>query len=148
MLINICPSHLEYFYNISTYPSVPLTRILCPSLMSLVAFSTPTTAGKPYSRAITAPCVINPPTSVTRPFIDTNNGVQLGSVKVVTNISPSSIFASAILKITRALPSIVPEETARPAIASSGRSSCLYLPKMISPSDVITRGGFSFSDNL
>jgi hypothetical protein len=45
-----------------------------------VAFSTPTTAGKPYSRAITAPWVIRPPTSVTSPVIATNRGVQLGSV--------------------------------------------------------------------
>lgn len=55
-------------YRISIYPPVPFTRILCPSLISLVAFSTPTTAGKPYSRAITAPWVIRPPTSVTRPL--------------------------------------------------------------------------------
>jgi hypothetical protein len=37
------------------YPSVPLTRTRCPSRISRVACSTPTTAGKPYSRAITAP---------------------------------------------------------------------------------------------
>ena len=37
----------------------------------LVAFSTPTAAGKPYSRAMTAPWVISPPTSVTRLLIDT-----------------------------------------------------------------------------
>src|ERR1700676_209534 len=83
-------------YSISTYPSVPFTRILCPSLISLVAFSTPTTAGKPYSRAITAPWVISPPTSVTSPFMDTNNGVQLGSVNEVTNISPSYRSASSM----------------------------------------------------
>jgi NAD(P)-dependent dehydrogenase (short-subunit alcohol dehydrogenase family) len=65
---------------ISTYPSVPCTRIRCPSRISWVACSTPTTAGKPYSRAITAPWVIRPPTSVTRPLIATNRGVQLGSV--------------------------------------------------------------------
>src|SRR3989441_4115610 len=65
---------------ISTYPSVPFTRIRCPSRISRVACSTPTTAGKPYSRAITAPWVIRPPTSVTRPLIATNRGVQLGSV--------------------------------------------------------------------
>jgi hypothetical protein len=45
---------------ISTYPSVP--------------------CGKPYSRAITAPWVIRPPTSVTRPVIATNSGVQLVGV--------------------------------------------------------------------
>ena len=55
---------LNYLYNISTNPSVPFTRILCPSLISLVAFFTPTTAGKPYSRAITAPWVISPPTTI------------------------------------------------------------------------------------
>jgi hypothetical protein len=31
-------------YKISTYSSVPCTRICCPSFISLVAFSTPTTA--------------------------------------------------------------------------------------------------------
>ena len=40
----------------------------------------PTTAGKPYSRAITAPWVIKPPTCVTRPLMVTNTGDQLGSV--------------------------------------------------------------------
>ncbi len=65
---------------ISTYPSVPCTRIRCQSWISRVACSTPTTAGRPYSRAITAPWVIRPPTSVTRPVIATNRGDQLGSV--------------------------------------------------------------------
>jgi hypothetical protein len=47
---------VSYGYGrISTYPSVPFTRIRCPSRIRRVAFSTPTTAGKPYSRAITAP---------------------------------------------------------------------------------------------
>ncbi|MNP45983.1 hypothetical protein D3C76_1399510 [compost metagenome] len=114
----------------------------------MVAFSTPTTAGKPYSRAITAPWVMSPPTSVTRPFTDTNNGVQLGSVNKVTNISPFSRSASSMFKMTRARPSITPAETAKPTIASVGRFSRLYLPAMISPSDVITRGGVSFSNNL
>ncbi len=40
---------------ISTYPSVPCTRIRCPSGISRVASTTLTTAGNPYSRAITAP---------------------------------------------------------------------------------------------
>jgi hypothetical protein len=40
---------------ISTYPSVPCTRIRCLSEISRVTSTTPTTAGKPYSRAITAP---------------------------------------------------------------------------------------------
>jgi hypothetical protein len=65
---------------ISTYPPVPCTRIRCPSRISRVACCTPTTAGRPYSRAITAPWVIRPPTSVTRPVIPTNRGDQLGSV--------------------------------------------------------------------
>ncbi len=45
------------------YPSVSCTRIRCPSRISRVARSTPTTAGRPYSRAITAPWVTRPPTS-------------------------------------------------------------------------------------
>src|ERR1700722_14549674 len=81
---------LYFSARISTYPSVPCTRIRCPSLISLVAFSTPTTGGKPYSPAIAAPRVISPPTSATRPLMETNNGVQLGSVNQVTRISPSS----------------------------------------------------------
>lgn len=83
-------------------------------IVSLVAFTIPTTAGSPYSRAITAPWVISPPTSVTRPFMDTNNGVQLGSVKEVTTISPSYKSASFKIKMTLARPSITPEETGRP----------------------------------
>ena len=61
-------------------PWVPSTRICCRSWISCVACSTPTTAGRPYSRAITAPRVISPPTSVTRPVIATNKGDQVGSV--------------------------------------------------------------------
>ena len=80
--------------------------------------------------------------------MDTNNGVQLGSVKEVTNISPSSKSASSRFKMTRARPSITPEETGSPTIAPAGRFSRLYSPAMISPSDVITRGGVSFLYNL
>jgi hypothetical protein len=137
--IAIAPSTVFLHYRISTYPSVPCTRIRCPSLISLVAFSTPTTAGKPYSRAMTAPWVLSPPTSVTRPLMDTNNGVQLGSVKEVTKISPSSRTASSRFKMTRARPSITPDETGRPTMASAGRFSRLYSPATISPSEVMTR---------
>lgn len=80
--------------------------------------------------------------------MDTNNGVQLGSVNQVTNISPSSRLASSMFKMTRARPSITPDEAGKPAIASTGRFSRLYSPAMISPSDVITRGEVSFSYNL
>ena len=48
--------------------------------------------------------------------MNTNNGVQLGSVKDVTNISPASRSASSMFKMTRARPSIIPEETGRPTI--------------------------------
>src|SRR5579884_494967 len=51
----VFPGHAS---RISTYPFVPFTRILCPSFISLVAFSTLTTAGRPYSLATTAPWVI------------------------------------------------------------------------------------------
>ncbi len=63
---------------ISTYPAEPCTRIRSPSLMRCVARSTATTAGMPYSRAITAPWVICPPTSVTKPPIATNSGSPTG----------------------------------------------------------------------
>ncbi len=76
--------------------------------------------------------------------MDTNNGVQLGSVKEVTNISPSSRSAFSMFKMTRARPSITPEETGKPTIAWDGRFSRLYAPVTISPSDVMTRGGVSF----
>src|ERR1039458_9113193 len=72
---------------ISRSPSVPCTGTRSPSRSSRGACSTPTTAGKPYSRAITAPWVIRPPTSVTRPLIATNTGVQLGSVQAVASMS-------------------------------------------------------------
>ena len=42
------------YSRISTYLSVPCTRMRCPSWISRVAFSMPTTAGRPYSRAITS----------------------------------------------------------------------------------------------
>jgi hypothetical protein len=128
---------------ISTYPSVPWTRIRCPSRISRVAFSTPTPAGKPYSRAITAPWVIRPPTSVTSPVIATNSGVQLGSVKAVTRMSPASRSASAMSRMTRARPSMVPAETGKPTRAPAGTSSRRYAPATASPSDVSTRGGVS-----
>jgi hypothetical protein len=62
------------------------------SLISFVAFSAPTMAGKPYSGAITTPCVIKPPTSVIFSFMDTNNDVYLGFVNVSTIITFSSIL--------------------------------------------------------
>src|SRR5712691_5342038 len=77
------------------YPSVPFTRIRWPSEISWVACSTPTTAGRPYSLAITAPWVIRPPTSVTKPSIATNAGVQLGSVCAVSRIRPERILSLA-----------------------------------------------------
>ena len=67
-----------------------------PIRISRLACSTPTTAGKPYSRAITAPWVIRPPTSVTRPAMATNKGDQLGSVYAVTRMSPASRSACAM----------------------------------------------------
>jgi len=67
-----------FSYRISIYPSVRFTLIFCLSFISFVTFSTPTTAGRPYSRVITAPWDIAPPTSVTSPAIVTKTGVQLG----------------------------------------------------------------------
>jgi hypothetical protein len=73
-------NNYEEKWEVASDCAASCTRIRCPSRISRVACSTPTTAGKPYSRAITAPWVIRPPTSVTRPLIATNRGVQLGSV--------------------------------------------------------------------
>lgn len=67
--------------------------MVSPSLISAVAQTTPTTACNPYSRVITEPWVIMPPTSVTSAAIDTNTGVQLGSVNRVTRVSPFSMRA-------------------------------------------------------
>ena len=66
----------------------------------------------------------------------------------MTDISPFSKIASSMFKITRALPSITPEETDRPAIAFAGRFSRLYSPAIILSSDVITLGGVSFHEPL
>ena len=84
-----------------------------------------------------------PPTSVTRPRIATNTGVQLGSVYAVTRISPVSRSASAMSRITRARPSTVPADTGRPTSAPAGTASRRYVPATASPSDVSTRGGVS-----
>src|SRR5437588_4903924 len=135
-------------FKYSTYPSVPLTRIRCRSRITRVACSTPTTAGKPYSRAITAPWVIRPPTSVTRPVIATNRGDQLGSVCAVTRMSPGSRSASAMSRMTRARPSTGSAETGKPTSAPVGKSSRRYAPATSSPSDVSTRGGVSASYDL
>jgi hypothetical protein len=62
----------------------------------------------------------------------------------VTKISPSSRTASSRFKMTRARPSITPDETGRPTMASAGRFSRLYAPATISPCEVMTRGGVSF----
>src|SRR5262245_31251028 len=105
--------------------------------------STPTTAAKPYSRAITAPWVMRPLTSVTRPVIETNRRDQLGSVCVVTMMSPGSRSAWAMSRMTRARPSMVPADTGRPHSAPVGGLSRSYAPAMASPSEVSTRGGVS-----
>ena len=111
------------YERISTYPFVPSTRIRCRSRMRRVAPSTPTTAGRPYSRATTAPWVIRPPTSVIRPAIVTNNGDQLGSVKAVTRMSPGTRSASDMSRTTRARPSTDPVDTGKPTRASAGGPS-------------------------
>jgi aryl-alcohol dehydrogenase-like predicted oxidoreductase len=62
---------------ISTYPSVR-ARGSAARPGSAGGVLTPTTAGRPYSRAITAPWVIRPPTSVTSAAIATNSGSSWG----------------------------------------------------------------------
>ena len=57
--------------------SVPCTRIRCPSRISRAKCCTPTTAGTPWSHAITAPRSSDP-TSDARPLIATNGCVDLG----------------------------------------------------------------------
>lgn len=51
-----------YISIISIYPYI------VTGLDYLVAFSSPTNAGIPYSLATIAPCVISPPTSIINPF--------------------------------------------------------------------------------
>src|SRR5579885_1144161 len=77
--------------------------------------------------------------------IETNSDVQLGSVKAVTRISSSSMLASSSFKTIRARPSAVPDDTGTPINASLGISLVSYSPVMISPSEVITRGGVNCS---
>ena len=60
-------------------PSLPRLRLMP---------GPPSTAGMPYSRATTEPCVIIPPTSITSPAADMKSGVQDGSVPGQTRISP------------------------------------------------------------
>src|SRR5438034_5369155 len=64
-------------------------------------------------------------------------GVRVG----VTRMSPASRSASAMSRMTRARPSMVPAETGKPTSAPGGMSSRRYTPAMASPSDVSTRGG-------
>ena len=68
-------------------------------------------------------------------------GVQLGSVQAVTRMSPGYKSACAMSWMTRARPSTVPAETARPISAPVGTSSRMYTPARTSPSLVSTRGG-------
>ena len=58
--------NLLFHFRTCTKPLLPSTRTYWPSFNIRVAFSMPTTAGIPYSRAMTEPCVIIPPISTTR----------------------------------------------------------------------------------
>src|SRR5659263_211546 len=50
-------------------------------------------------------------------------------------MSPASRSASAMSRMTRARPSMVPAETGKPTSAPAGRSSRRYAPAMTSPSE-------------
>ncbi len=99
----------------------------CPSRRRWVAWWTPTTAGMPYSRATTEPCVIIPPTSIISPPATIKSGVQAGSVPGQTMISPGANCAPCGWRITRTFPSTTPGETGLPLIAA-GLSSPAPIP--------------------
>ncbi len=71
-------------------PLVPSTSKRSPSLMMPVTPGNPLTQGRPYSRAMMAPCCSPPPTYSTTAEALTKTGVQDGSVATVTRISPGS----------------------------------------------------------
>jgi hypothetical protein len=73
------------------YPSVPCTRMRCPSLINHGAGN-------------------HQPTHLGHQALD-GHEQGLGSVKVVTRISPASSSASAMSERTRARPSTTPAET-------------------------------------
>ena len=58
----------------------PSTVTRWPDRMRSVASATPTTQGRPNSRATIAPCESRPPRSITRPDTSPNTGAQPGSV--------------------------------------------------------------------
>ena len=122
----------------STIPRSPSTRTRWPSAIAFVAPLTETTAGRPYSRATSAPWVNRPPTSATNPPAVANRGVQAGSVEGQTRISPAARSASAGSWTIRAVPSTVPEETPVPPSAFAPRSA--RSARGISPSLVISGG--------
>ena len=85
---NICYSVSSPTSDVSvTSPVSPLTVIIAPSGMSLVALAS-CTEGNPYSRAKQEPWANMPPVSSTNPPIRLNTGVHPGSVLSVTSISP------------------------------------------------------------
>ena len=96
-------------------PLDPSTRIIIPVVIVEVAKPVPVTAGRPYSRQTMAAWLIIPPVSVTVAPILPKIGAQLGAVSGATRISPcctSPIWSAE--KITRAGPSAMPGEAAKP----------------------------------
>ncbi len=82
--------------------------ITWPVTIRSVAPATPTTAGMPYSRAMTAPWAMLPPVCITSPPAVRNSGVQPGSVEGATSTSPGSSRAPVGSRITRARAVTVP----------------------------------------
>src|SRR5574340_384625 len=112
---------------IAIFPLEPSSRMRAPVLNRRVAWSTPTTAGMPYSRATTAPCVIIPPTSMIKPPAVKKSGVQDGSVPGQTMISPGFRLALCGSSTTRTLPSTRPGDTGLPEITSDAPSE-VWIP--------------------
>ena len=105
------------------HPEETSRRMRCPVLRRCVARSTATTAGIPYSRATTEPCVISPPTSIASLPAARKRGVQAGSVAGQTRISPGINWVLRGSNTTCAKPSTTPGETGSPTITSSPASA-------------------------
>ena len=93
----------------STRPAVPSIAMVLPSGIRRVAPGTPSTAGMPHLRQITAACDSRPPVSVTTPAARSSSTVHPGSVNRQTRIAPfSRPIASSTAWATRATPRTAP----------------------------------------
>src|SRR3569833_1809143 len=104
-------------FSLLVLPSAQLKVIISPSFIFTVAFSVPTIATAPNSRAMIAAWLVRPPLLVTIPATFFKIGSQSGLVVSVTRISPScSLAASPGELIIRAGPQVILFPTASPLV--------------------------------